>query len=148
MAQKILENEYFRLTLDDPEGIVRYTRSAVAYPSGKAAAAALHEILGTTRRLSRHLYSLLTDVRAAPGRNDSEFEQALGELRHQLFDGFKKQATLVRTAVGRLQVERLARERRTDSAHVFESEEEALAYLLAPSEPVARSSERPAARYR
>ena len=137
MAQKILENEYFRLTVDDPEGIVRYTRSALPYPSGKAASDSLREILGATGPLSRHRYSLLTDVRAAPGRNDAEFEEALGELRHQLFDGFKKQATLVRTAVGRLQVERLARELRTGAARAFESEEEAVAYLLAPVAPLA-----------
>lgn len=137
MAQIILENEYFRLSIDDPDGIVRYTRSALPFPSGKAATDSLHQMLDATRRLSRHRYSLLTDVRAAPGRNDAEFEQALGTLRHQLFDGFKKQATLVRTAVGRLQVERLAREHRTASAQAFESEEEAVAYLLAPITQVA-----------
>ncbi len=137
MAQTILADEYFRLTVDDPPGIVRFTRSEVAYPSGMAAAESLHHILDATAAISRHRYSLLVDVRAAPGRNDVDFEQALGELRHRLFDGFRKQATLVRTAVGRLQVGRLAREHRLATANAFESEQDAVAYLLATATPVA-----------
>lgn len=135
MAQTIVHNEHFRLTVDDPEGIVRYTRSALPYASAGVASEQLRAVVDGTRRLARHRYALLIDVRDAPGRNDADFEGALGELRHDLFDGFRKQATLVRTAVGRLQAERLARELRTGTSRVFESEPEALAFLLAPDAP-------------
>ncbi|MBL8741410.1 MAG: hypothetical protein JNK04_09960 [Myxococcales bacterium] len=144
MALTILENAHFRLTLDDPEGIVRYTRSALPFASGAEASESLHQMLAATRSLTRHHYALLTDVREAPGRNDEAFEGTLAKLRHELFDGFRKQATLVRTAVGRLQVERLARELRTGDSRAFESEAEALAYLLSPEPSPPRASARPA----
>lgn len=127
----VLENEYFRLTIDDPEGIVRYTRSPLAFPTAAAATDDLRQIVAATRGISRQQYSLLTDVRDAPGRNDEAFESALAGMQHDLFDGFKKRAILVKSAVGRLQVERLARERRTPAGGVFELEEDAIAYLQA-----------------
>jgi len=126
-----MENEYFRLTVDEPEGIVRYTRSPLAFPSAAVARDDLRQLVAATRGISRHHYSLLTDVRDAPGRNDEDFESTLASMQHDLFDGFKKRAILVKSAVGRLQVERLARERRAPAANVFEMGKDAIAYLLA-----------------
>jgi hypothetical protein len=72
---------------------------------------------------------LLIDVRLAPPRNDAAFEVHINRLIGDVWSRFGKIATLVRTAVGRLQSVRLAHERGVAQPHVFEDEQEALAYL-------------------
>jgi hypothetical protein len=72
---------------------------------------------------------LLLDLRAGPpGRNDPEFERAGEAWRRQIAADFDRVAVLVRTAVGKLHVQRLAREVGKEPA-IFMSEAEALAFL-------------------
>jgi hypothetical protein len=76
------------------------------------------------------------DMRAGPMRNDPEFERAVGPINRDLFQGYGRVAILVRTAVGRLQVQRVAKANGNSDPHVFTDEDAALAYLRA-REPIA-----------
>ena len=60
-------------------------------------------------RIARERYALLIDVRAAPGRNDPEFEKKFEPVRQNLQKGFRRIAILVRSTSGKLQVQRYGR---------------------------------------
>ena len=78
--------------------------------------------------LDRGRLGLLIDLRAAPGRNDPDFERAMTTRRSELVRGFRAAAILVQTRVGELQIARITRE---DGSHarVFADEAKALAWL-------------------
>ena len=77
---------------------------------------------------------MLADLRLAPGNNSAASEAKGQQLRRDLRELFPCSATLVATAVGRLQVLRMARER-SEPMVVFFSEEEAIAYLMTQPVP-------------
>ena len=120
------QDEWVTLSFDDVTNVVRYTRSDVPYRdltdmdrSHAGLAAVAPQLLPGMK--------LLMDVWLAPPRNDGAFETKTNAAL-DVFLLFAKHATLVRTAVGKLQTARLARERGT-AAYVFDDEAEALAYL-------------------
>ncbi len=119
---------YVNVTLDDD--IVRYTRSSTAYPSIDAVRACNQQIRVAFAALPKGTLAILVDVRNAPPRNDDAFEAEVLEALGALAEQFPVRATLVRTAVGKLQTQRLARAR-TDSVHIFSDETAALAFLRA-----------------
>jgi hypothetical protein len=130
MANEILTNDYFRVVTDDRARIVWLIRTTLAFPS--------MEVLETTfADVSRGInvvpveWGLLIDSREGPLRNDPAFEQILARARGQIVDRFARVAVLVKSAIGKLQVARYAREDHT-SPRVFDDEEQALAYLIAP----------------
>jgi hypothetical protein len=49
---------------------------------------------------------LLVDLREAKGRNDASFEASMARFRQAMFRGFPKIVVLVRSAIGKLQVQR------------------------------------------
>ena len=72
-------------------------------------------------------WSILMDVRATVGRSDPEFERDAERFREYMLEHFERVAVLVRSAVGKLQVQRFA------DPHarmlVFRDLDEALAWL-------------------
>jgi hypothetical protein len=72
---------------------------------------------------------LLVDLRDAKGRNDPSFERAMAGYRRAMFEGFPTVVVLVRTAIGKLQVQRHFAEDGLDRAVITTSEEEAEAAL-------------------
>lgn len=73
---------------------------------------------------------LLIDVRLAPGNNNPAFEQRVQQFRRQLAELFPVLATLVATAVGRLQLGRMSRERGEAHSDIFLDETEAIEHLM------------------
>ena len=71
---------------------------------------------------------MLVDLRAAPGRNDPDFENAMAKQRLELLRGFAAIAILVQTAAGQLQISRIGREDGVDVA-VFTDEFTAITWL-------------------
>lgn len=124
---ELLSNELFRITLDD--GIARVTRTP-SPPPPASQMAGFYELLITTLRRSA-ARRVLVDLRGGPaGNNDPEFERASEGWRRALATDFDRAAILVRTAVGKLHIQRLAREiGRAPS--IFMDEAEALAFLRA-----------------
>lgn len=58
------------------------------------------------QRLPAEATTLLVDLRLAGGRNDEAFEAALAPLRRALLSRFPRTGLLVRSTIGRLQLER------------------------------------------
>jgi hypothetical protein len=73
--------------------------------------------------------TVLIDLRAIVGRNDAAFEAALAPHRRELLLKLARPGLLVRSTIGRLQLERyLAAD--GIQAHVFSDEAEAMAWFL------------------
>jgi hypothetical protein len=122
---ELLTNDWFRVVAED--GFVRVTRSPNAAPTPSQMAALYDEMTMAMRRAGAR--RLLVDLSAGPpGRNDPEFERASEKWRETLAKDFERVAIVVRTAVGRLHVQRLGREVGRAPA-VFMDETEALAYV-------------------
>lgn len=126
----LYESPYARLEADDARHLVRFTRTDVPFPTVEDAANTFRALAHTPTDFDRTEYVLLTDLRSAHGRNDPGFEQAIARYRSELFAGFSKRATLVKTMAGALQVQRLGREQHAPEVRVFQDEVEAMAYLL------------------
>lgn len=72
--------------------------------------------------------ALLVDLRAIVGRNDAQFESALAPLRRELLGKFARAALLVRTSIGRMQLQRYLADDGI-AAEVFSEEAEAMAWF-------------------
>jgi hypothetical protein len=124
----LLSNDWFRLATDD--GFVRITRSSTPPPEPAEMAALYADLAAAMRKAG--VKRLLLDLRAGPpGRNDPEFERASEKWRETLARDLERVAILVRTAAGRLHVQRLGREVGSAPA-VFMDEAEALAHVKKP----------------
>lgn len=127
----LLELELVTLTLDERDRLVRYVRTAVPAPSVLAAVATFDQCERAVRQLGRDDHALLCDVRVAPGNNDPDFEKGIASARARFFSRFVRVATLVQSATGLLQVQRLSRDA-GERGLVFRDEAEALRYLKGP----------------
>jgi hypothetical protein len=89
----------------------------------------LREVTQALDTLDRSQHVLLLDLREGPFRTEPALEEAAAPFQARLFRGFAKVAVLARTSVGRLQVQRLARD---TGAHIvfFEEDAAAITYLL------------------
>ena len=135
--QSIFANELYGIEHDADRQLVIIRRSAMARSSANwdlvlAALDVLRPLRGQR---------LLIDVRRAPGNNDPTLEQAIHKFRRQLSELFPITASLAATAVGRLQLVRMSRERSESGSRVFLDESEAIAYLMA--QPVGAAASRP-----
>jgi hypothetical protein len=126
-VQTVVDSSYFRLTVDDPPGVARLVRKATAFPSGEVLRAAALEV---ERAPLPSGLALLIDARDAPARNDAEFEEQFSRARRPILARFVRVAVLVRSAVGKLQVTRYAREDGVSAQFVFDDDGEAVDYLL------------------
>jgi len=77
----------------------KYTSLSEVEPSFRAVDELLDEVGPTARRL-------LVDLRKIVGRNDPEFEEALAPYRRSLLTRFPETGLIVRSVIGRLQLER------------------------------------------
>ncbi|HEY1690940.1 MAG TPA: hypothetical protein VGG39_02190 [Polyangiaceae bacterium] len=128
MAARVLyEDQWVTMTFTAAQGLVRYRRSAVPYGSMADLEGSYAKVQEVVERMAPGL-KLLIDVRQAPPRNDAAFEAKVNGVLDAFTARFARHATLVRTAVGKLQTARLAHERGA-VPHAFGDEAEALAYL-------------------
>lgn len=128
--EQLVGNAFVSVSVDHIDGVARVTRSAQRSESVEAIVGAFDEAIGALDTLERPSFRLLIDLRAAPGRNDAEFERAMATRRSQVMHAFAAVAILVQTPVGELQVGRLAREDGAN-AQVFSDEAKALIWLAA-----------------
>lgn len=129
--QRLLSNSLGTVEYDGARKLVIFRRSSL--PIEQALTDESHQqALAVLRPLRGQ--RMLADLRLAPGNNSAASEAKGQHLRRDLRDLFPTSATLVATAVGRLQVQRMARER-GEPMVVFFSEEEAIAYLMTQPVP-------------
>jgi hypothetical protein len=127
MARSI-ENDLTRLDWLDGDRLIRITRSSHPLESLGEMGRAWDGIRRELTFVDRSRLCVLIDTRAAPGRNDPEFERAFAPIRAEITRGFLRCAVLVRMSVSRLQVQRHANADGND-VRVFTDEAEAVAWL-------------------
>ena len=122
------EDAYMRVEINSELGLVRHTRSARMYADVPSLITSLRATLDQTQHLDRSQYVLLQDMRAARGRNDPEFEQAITRERAGMSAEFRRLALIVSTNVGRMHVQRHMQQMGLP-ARVFLDEQQALQWL-------------------
>ncbi|MES1183867.1 MAG: hypothetical protein ABUL60_08620 [Myxococcales bacterium] len=128
---QLVGNAFVSVSVDHLRGLARVTRSGQRSESVEDVTAGFDQAILALDTLDRQRMRLLIDLRAAPGRNDAEFERAMATRRSQLMRGFAAVAILVQTPVGELQVGRITREDGAN-AKVFSDETKALSWLASP----------------
>lgn len=131
--KSVFRSDYFQATLFPETEFLHLVRTANILPTplevDRAYAAVADELVRW--RGNRFLF----DLRLGPATNDPELEERMQPHISRVLGVMARWAFLVRTAVGGLQVRRLAREQGTILRQVFSDEQAARAYLLGPSEP-------------
>lgn len=126
--REVLRTPYFVVTVDEEPALIRITRTGEAFASAKEAQSRWLEVSAALDQAGRQDRCLLTDLRLGPARNDPAFEAAVRSVVPKLHQGFRRNAVLVRLAVGVLQIRRHAREDGVERL-VTDSEDAALVYL-------------------
>ncbi|MCA9599912.1 MAG: hypothetical protein KC776_41690 [Myxococcales bacterium] len=120
----LLENELIQLFEHPERKLIRVVRSARRPERQEAIVETYREALGLLRP-EHASWGVLIDVRSAPGVNDEPFERSVEVVRSELASRVARVVFLVSSAVGALQVNRVARESGT-RASVTQDEDEAL----------------------
>jgi hypothetical protein len=128
VTRVLYEDRFVAVTLDEAHGLVRYARTRESYPDLDAMRASNANVATAGAGLARAHLALLLDLCDAPPRNDDAFESEALQALDRFAPGFRASAFLVKTAVGRLQANRMTRDRGAQP-HVFIDEAEALTYL-------------------
>lgn len=103
-GRPIHESPYHRV--QRREGHLRMTRTAEPYPDLAALDDEYRTLVRALTAHRGHDLGLLVDLRDAKGRNDSDFEQTLARWRRESLEGYLPLVILVRSALGRMHVER------------------------------------------
>ncbi len=124
---RLCTNPWFELVRRDR--VVLLTRSDRTFDTAEELSQAHEEVIGVLDGLPRETLGILVDLRLAPSRNDPEFERAMLEYRPRLFGRFARRAVLVRSAVGKLHVQRHANQDGHRDLEVFTDLDEALTFV-------------------
>ena len=107
--RELIRLNHLWVRYDKLREVVVITRFALHWSSLGELHEAFDRIEQALAGIPKHRTILLVDSREAPMRNDPVFEAAFSERRRRINLGFKKIVVLVRTAVGRLQIQRHAK---------------------------------------
>jgi len=129
LSRVLFADAHVALVFDDARGLLRYTRSREPFASVGNMRASHEKMAQALPPFFPSGLKLLIDVRDAPPRNDDAFEAAVTGLLEGFIKRFSAHAFVVKSAVGRLQTQRLARTRGDDHPSVFEDEQDALRHL-------------------
>lgn len=130
--ETLVSNAHMTVTVNHATGLVVYRRSSKPFLSVEEGRSAFDQVRTAARAFHKGRYVMLLDSRDAPLRNDEAFESMMQEARQDLV-GFRKVALVVRSAVGMLQVNRVARQAPWPNAvEFFHDEAAALHWLNKP----------------
>lgn len=125
---------FYRVELDPDGTLVRIERTPRAYEVVGEIEEEAERIGGILDSLGRAGRGLLIDSRRGPTpRPDEAFERAHAEVRAAVSRGFPRVAVLVSSAVGKLQVNRLAQGEGRGAMRAFDREAEAESYARGQS---------------
>ena len=129
MPRSLYSDAHVTVTIDDDERIVKYVRSNQPYPSLDVLRDLHQKMNQALTSLPAGRRGLLLDVRQAPARNDDPFEAEITRALQAVLPQFASHAVLVKSAVGRLQAQRMAKTRGEGELSVFGDETEAIEHL-------------------
>lgn len=112
----VLRSKYLVLRWDLTRRLVLLTRLSAPYESIDALKDTFAELHRATADLNTARMSIFIDSRAAPPRNDPEFEAEFSKLRAGLFKQYRRVGLLMQTAIGVLHSTRHAQ---MDGVEVF-----------------------------
>ena len=98
------ETEFHRFV--DHGAFLELVRTEVPYPTVDALENEYRALVAAKRPMENGSRGLLVDLRRARGRNDPEFEAAIGRWRRRSLVGFQPLIVLVQSALGVMHVER------------------------------------------
>lgn len=127
----IFQNKHWVVEKDTVRPLLVVRRTPEPYAAVGEVEASFRPLEQALEGTDRRALVLLIDMRAAPFRNDVDFETAANTHPQRFARGFLRLAVLVRTAAGRLQAQRYFRQRGLEIA-AFTDELEATSLLLAP----------------
>src|SRR5215208_6181801 len=105
----LLQSPYVVIAHLPGTSVVRFKRLPESSGDPAEIRRAMQQMVDALDTVDRAEHGLLMDMRDGPTHNMSpEFERILGEYRPRLMAGFAKIAVLVKTSVGKLQVNRMA----------------------------------------
>ncbi|MEC7519419.1 MAG: hypothetical protein VYE22_06100 [Myxococcota bacterium] len=100
----LVANDHFEIV--DDGAIVWARRTSAGYDTPQQVSDVHADVVRILDRLPRDARQLFLDLRRATGRNDPEFERALAPHRKRFLHGWVRTVILVRSQVGRMQVQR------------------------------------------
>lgn len=127
----ILDNEFIRVEELAAERVVMVRRKP--HPIPLADVPAVYAAAFATARPEYKQWGVVIDMRAVAGNNDPAFERAMEPVRRSADQAFARVVVLVKSMVGRMQIERTRRHDGT-STFVTQDEDEALALAKEASE--------------
>ena len=139
MTRVLHSDDYAEIIAEDAARILVFRRKNKRIEGKAALEKFFADVASSTGLPDRSGWRLLLDLREGPSRNDDDYETTFKRYRGTVFAGFERRAALVKTAMGELQVRRLARDAQDDGQQVFDDETEARAWLLGGK----RRSDRP-----
>ena len=122
------EQPFFLVDVDEAARTVRLDRTSRPYDSTAEIVASFRDVDRRITEVPRPAYVLIIDLRAAIGRNDPEFERAIEKPRTDMMRPFAQTVLVVKSAVGRLHVERHARESGLTNVIAFTDADEAIEF--------------------
>lgn len=126
----LLSDAHFEMVYDEAARVVSLRRTTAPFSTITQMTDGFEGINRILDGIGRSNVALIVDTREAPPRNDPAFESAFAPLRSKMFRGLRRAAVVVATPIGRLQVERHAREDRT-GVRAFTDAVEARTYCSA-----------------
>ncbi len=131
MIKTVYDDPYLRAELEPRDLVLRVARTAKPFENLALAETSHRSLAEASSALPKGVRMLL-DLRDAPSRNDPEFEAVIARHRRPIFEGCRKVAVLVKTAVGKLHVTRMHHDEREPArVQVFDDEDRAFEWLLA-----------------
>ena len=120
---------FWTVAVDPTLGLVKIERLAPRFESPDDLRQALDEVLETLERLESVRRGLLLDFRSGPSSNSAAFEEYFLPFLVAASRPFERGAGLVKSAVGKLQLQRYIRQGRVENLQAFINERLALAFL-------------------
>ncbi len=109
VPRQAFQSDYFTVIVDERPNFLRMIRSSKPFSSIEEVEATVNELSLVLDWLGRSRYAALLDMRAALGRNDPAFEDAVRRMSTRWMGGFRKAGVLVQSVIGAMQVNRYAK---------------------------------------
>jgi len=129
----LVENDYAAIDAAERVHLLRFKRTDHPIPMDTDLGPIFQAFADVLERYDTKRWAMLIDLRAAPGRNDANFETTIAKWQMSLFRRFDRTAVVVRTAAGRLQILRVASG--PNASAVFLDEGQAIRHLTGSPTP-------------
>ena len=123
------ESEFVSVEVDSARGLVRVARHERRFEDALEIRQGLREVLEALERLEGSPRGLLLDFRKGPSSNSRTFEEHFVPFLVDATRRYERAAGLVRSAVGKLQLQRYIRQGRLENLQAFINERLAVAFL-------------------